>query len=85
MILETMTELSTLARHLFNARWQQLQFSTIIKNISEYWVILNLDFAENYACVSQMEIQTAHWYHNQVTIHPIVAYYNCHQCQETVQ
>lgn len=35
--------------------------------------------------MSQMEIQTAHWYHQQVTVHPVVAYYNCHQCQETVQ
>ncbi|CAC5385885.1 unnamed protein product [Mytilus coruscus] len=87
IVFETMEELSKLSRHLFNARWQQLQFSTIIKDIPVNWVILNLDFAENYACVSQMEIQTAHWYHQQVTIHPIVAYYkvNCHQCQETVQ
>jgi len=32
-----------------------------------------------------MEIPSAHCYHQQVTIHPIVAYYNCLQCQETVQ
>ncbi|MES9901055.1 MAG: hypothetical protein ABW168_00060 [Sedimenticola sp.] len=85
MIIEAMEDLSIMARHLFNAKWQQLQFSGLIKNIPTNWVVLNLDFAENYACISQMEIQTAHWFHQQVTIHPVVAYYNCHKCDETVQ
>ena len=62
MVIETMGELSSLAKHLFNAKWQQNQFSTLIKDIPKDSVVLNLDFAENYSCVSQHEIQTAHWY-----------------------
>ena len=26
---------------------------------------------------SQDEVQSAHWYHNQVTVHPVVCYYGC--------
>ena len=31
-----------------------------------------LDFGHNYACFYQDEAQTVHWFHNQVTVHPIV-------------
>ena len=34
-----------------------------------------------------MEVQLAHWHNEQVTIHLIIAYYNCgeNNCKETVQ
>lgn len=80
MVIETMDELSSLAKHLFNAKWQQNQFSVLLKDILKDWIVLNIDFSENYSCVSQHEIQTAHWYHEHVTIHPVVAYYNCTKC-----
>ena len=34
-----------------------------------------MDFAEDYRCRSQEEIQSAYWSQTQVTIHPVVAYY----------
>ena len=34
-----------------------------------------MDFAEDYRCRSQDEIQSAYWSPTQVTIHPVVAYY----------
>ena len=45
-----------------------------------------LDFAENFTCTFQDEVQAAHWHHEQVTLHPIVSYYQCPQdeCEETV-
>ena len=45
-----------------------------------------MDFAENYSCVAQQEVQSAHWSHNQVTIHPTVAYYRCQEegCEDIV-
>ena len=39
-----------------------------------------LDFAENYACVAQDEIQAGHWTHDQATVHPIVSTYLCPTC-----
>lgn len=45
-----------------------------------------MDFAENYTCIAQREVQSAHWSHNMVTIHPTVAYYRCleEECTKVV-
>ncbi|WAR17866.1 hypothetical protein MAR_032460 [Mya arenaria] len=87
LVTQLADHLDTLAKHLFVARWQQKQFSNLITKVPPGWVVLNLDFAENYACISQMEIQSAHWAHNQATIHPIVCYYKCEMdnCETTIQ
>ncbi|XP_052064639.1 uncharacterized protein LOC127704562 [Mytilus californianus] len=36
-----------------------------------------MDFAENFSCFSQNEIQGAHWAKDSVTIHPVIARYQC--------
>ncbi|PJE77756.1 hypothetical protein CI610_03318 [invertebrate metagenome] len=86
VVVELSEELQPLAQHLFVAAWQQDQFSKLRKKISEGYVLLNMDFSENFACISQNEIQSAHWWHEQVTIHPIVALYRCLKagCDKTV-
>lgn len=85
-VMELSTELKPLAEHIFVASWQQDQFSKLQKRVPEGCVLLNMDFSENFMCVSQNEVQTAHWGHEQVTIHPTVAYYQCQKegCEETV-
>ncbi|WAR11448.1 LOW QUALITY PROTEIN: hypothetical protein MAR_025628, partial [Mya arenaria] len=87
LVIELVGELANLAKHLFEAKWQQHQFSVLIKDIPQGLVVLNMDFAENYACIAQHEIQSAHWGHEQVTIHPSVAYYRCPEgeCGRTIQ
>ena len=86
IVVKLAEELEKLAGHLFVASWQQQQFSLMLKNVKKSWVILNIDFAENYSCKSQTEVQSAHWGHNQVTIHPTCAYYQCQEgnCENTV-
>ncbi|XP_070209732.1 uncharacterized protein [Littorina saxatilis] len=42
-----------------------------------------MDFAENFSCTYQEEIQAAHWHYDQVTIHPTVTYYKCPVCSDT--
>ena len=86
VILNLAQEVETLAEHLFVASWQQKQFTNLQHNIPQSWVVLNMDFAENYACIAQKEVQGAHWSHNQVTVHPTVAYYRCpvEGCKDTV-
>ena len=37
-------------------------------------VIIKMDFAEDYRCQSQQEVQSAYWNPEQVTIHPMVSY-----------
>ncbi|XP_033730626.1 uncharacterized protein LOC117320042 [Pecten maximus] len=86
VVIELSSELTPLSEHLFVASWQQDQFSKLQKRVPEGCVLLNMDFSENFMCVSQNEVQTAHWGHEQVTIHPTVAYYQCQKegCEETV-
>jgi len=74
------------AKHLFNAKWQSEQFEELKKNMPEKWVMFCMDFGENYSCHHQDEAQGAHWHHEQVTLHPVVAYYRCPSegCDKTV-
>lgn len=43
------------------------------------------DFAQNLLCVNHDEVQSAHWDHDRITIHPIIAEYICQTCQEFVK
>lgn len=76
VVIELKFELEKLPENLFVAKWQHSKFPNLIKNIPENTVILNMDFNENYSCVSQHEVQSAHCGHNQITIHPTVSYYD---------
>ncbi|XP_052073589.1 uncharacterized protein LOC127711546 isoform X2 [Mytilus californianus] len=80
-IRELMSEIEPFSGHIHNAAWQHEQFSKVIRNIPDKWVIFCMDFAENYTCLYQDEAQSAHWSHNTVTLFSIVAYYYCPSCQ----
>ena len=85
LVDELLQEMTTFSRHLFNAKWQQLQFYKCIRTPLQDEVITVMDFAENYQCLLQQEVQSAHWYQMQVTLHPIIAYYKCNSttCTDT--
>lgn len=74
--------LEKLPCHLFQAKWQQTQFYAISNNPPANAVVLVMDFAENYLCTIQHEVQSAHWYVAQVALHPMVAYYWCSVCDQ---
>ena len=78
LIDELQSEVDSLSLHLFIANWQHAMFKTISSKLPDGWVVTVLDFAENYTCTYQDKIQSAHWAHNQVTFHPVVAYYTCY-------
>jgi hypothetical protein len=78
-------QLNPFARHVFTAEWQYKQYLELKTNLPPKWVLMVLDFAENYRTFFQQEIQSAHWCYNQVTIHPIVTFYRCLTCQNVVQ
>ena len=78
-------ELNPFSKHLVNAQWQSKQFSLLKETLPYGWLLQVLDFAENYTCVQQDEIQSAHWYHEMVTIHPIVSFFQCPLCQKVVK
>lgn len=88
-LAELKDETGSLAGHVFNASWQHDMYRKVTRDPPENTVIAVLDFAENYSCQSQDEVQSAHWAKDQVTLHPIVATYKCpdhgdHTVQEAV-
>ncbi|KAJ8034128.1 hypothetical protein HOLleu_20842 [Holothuria leucospilota] len=42
------------------------------------------DFAENFTCSFQREVQSAYYPHASAIVHPIVLYYNCSTCLKSV-
>lgn len=86
LIAELTEETKCLSEHLFRANWQHRQFEKI-RTASPFpaeTVAVVMDFAENYACTFQEEVQSAHWHHQQVTIHPISCYYRCRHCEDKI-
>ena len=63
-------KLDPFSKHLLNVRWQLTQFELLKKDPPKDWVLLCMDYAENYNCHFQDEAQSAHWSYNQATIHP---------------
>lgn len=81
---EMLKEARDLPLHLFNARWQHKEFVDVKSNPGLNTCISVMDFAENYRCILQDEIQSAHWSYVQVTLHPVVNYYPCGDCNKTI-
>ena len=71
--------LHMMSLHQFNAVWSSRQYRCMKENLVDGVVLKVLDFGQNYLNVYQDEIQSAHWDHNQTTIHPIVCTYICRQ------
>ena len=42
-----------------------------------------MDFAKDYRCTSQNEIQSTYWSLTQVTIHPVVMYYKTQNSEQS--
>ena len=59
---------------------QDGRHSSSNSNIPEKWVLLGMDFGENYNCHYQDEAQSANWSYKQATIHPMVTYYRYPDC-----
>ncbi|KAK6185681.1 hypothetical protein SNE40_007861 [Patella caerulea] len=74
---ELYCETQELSKHLFVANWQQDMFVKSRIELPKDTALFVFDFAENYSCLNQDKIQSAHWAIQQVTVHPVVAYYHC--------
>ncbi len=68
-------DLQNIALHLFYADWQCKQFQKLIGNLPDNVLVQVHDFAKNYLCEFQDEVQGSFWDHSQVTIHPTICYY----------
>ena len=66
-----------MAEHTFMATWNYCQFKQAKNHLENGDVLIVNDFAQNYLCLYQNELQGMHWEHKQVTLHPTVAYFKC--------
>ena len=76
--------MKTMPKHLFTAQWQYAMFLQQQKTVKPGQLITVMDFAENYRCVNQDEVQSAYWNYKQATVHPMVNYYMCDTCGKIV-
>ena len=61
--------------HVQRVQRQYKELRNLKQNLPNSEVILQMDFAENFACRSLEEIQSAYWNQTSVTLHPVVIYY----------
>ena len=85
VVLELENQLEELSSYLFRAKWQQAMFSQLKEEMPPKLAVMVLDFAENYTCSMQKEVQSHHWFLNQVTIHPVVAFSTHPKLQDHIQ
>ena len=84
IITEVTLELQKIPKHIFVANWQRQQFQKITKRVLTNWVVSIADFAENYRCLNQDEIQSAYYNNQQATVFPLIAHYNCQKCEDGI-
>lgn len=68
--------------HVFVKRKQSKFFEEKKSTLQPDEAIIQVDFSENYTCLHQDEIQSAHWHKEQVTIFPVVIWSkdSSHEC-----
>ena len=84
-IIDLCQQVQPLTLHLFIAKWQRDQINNLTRKPPADWVISIADFSENYRCQHQDEISAAFYHYTQATVIPIVAYYSCPECHQTVE
>ena len=68
-------EMKNFREHAERVKVHYHQIKELKQNLPEGHMIVQMDFAENYACQSVEEVQSAYWNSTQVTLHPAVFYY----------
>ena len=63
--------------HLLNQEWQHRNYCENQRKLKQGQILMVIDFAKNYAHVSQNEPQSAHWDRRQTTMHPICINFSC--------
>ncbi|GFR68013.1 hypothetical protein ElyMa_005597800 [Elysia marginata] len=81
-----LNDLKLLAKHVKFAQWQRDRYAQFRDCLPVGHGMCTVDFAENYLCKFQHEVQSAHWSYCQVTLHPCVFFYRCPvpDCNKTV-
>ena len=70
--------------HVFIKRQQSRFFENRLSSLKPNEAVVQVDFAENYTCYHQDEVQSAHWNHQQVTVFPVVIWSKKANSNETI-
>ena len=73
--LAFLEEISEFREHAKRVSTQYKAQRTLKENLKDGHVAIHLDFAEDYRCRSQEEVQSAYWNTSTVTLHPAVVYF----------
>ena len=74
---------ATFRSHISRTAVQFREQKYLKENLSPNHVYIHMDFAEDYGCRSQNEIQSVYWSPIQITIHPAVMYYKTQNSAES--
>jgi hypothetical protein len=61
-------QLPTFVKHHYVKRWQAAYYNSLRLSSTSSHLLLQIDFAENFTCQQQDEVQAAHWLQSQVSI-----------------
>ena len=67
-------DIQKFSEHVARVKTQYDQLKKLKDRLPENHAIVQMDFAENYTCQSNEEVQSAYWNASMVTLHPAVAY-----------
>ena len=82
LLEELKKDTQEIAYHIHVASNQRKSFQSLSKKVPPDSVVMHLDYSENYSTFYQQEISSEHWKKNLITVHPIVTYYNCPECDD---
>jgi len=61
--------------HCSRVKAQYTALNNLKEKLPEKQIIVQMDFAENFICMSADEVQSAYWNSAAVTLHPVVVYF----------
>ena len=63
-------------QHVYVKRQQSAFFDGKKENLTQSEALVQVDFAENYTCKHQDEVQSAHWHQQQITLFTVAVWTN---------
>ena len=84
LVNELKDEAHPFAEHLFNKDWRHAQQTKLKAKLGANEALAIFDFAENFKCGYQREVQSAYYSHESATVHPVVINYICNTCLKPV-
>ena len=74
-IEDFLIEIKNLPDHVKRIQTQCRALKNLKENLTADEAIIQMDFAENYECQTQEEIQSAYWDKTAITLHPAIAFF----------